>query len=81
MIIFPFLLVQAAAEAGMKYPTDPDNFDPNEFPHFQVFCNIQLSRPASPTEHWENAVKIAAIPEDKIRTMTMPDFRELGVTF
>jgi hypothetical protein len=81
MIVFPFLLIPAAQEASMKVPPDADNFDPNEFPHFRVFCNIQLSRPATPTEHWENAVKIAAIPEDKIRNITMPECRELGIMF
>ena len=81
MIVFPHMLIPAAQEANMKVPPDADNFNAEEFPHFRVFCNIQLSRPATPTEHWENAIKIAAIPEDKIRIMTVPEFREIGVTF
>lgn len=80
MIVFPFLLVPAAEEANMKVPPDADNFNADEFPHFRVFCNIQLSRAATPTEHWENAKLIAAIPDDKIRTITVQDLRDLGVT-
>jgi hypothetical protein len=56
MIAFPFLLLEPAREAGMKIPNDPYNYNPEEVPHFHVFCILQLGRPmSSPTDHWDNA--------------------------
>lgn len=84
MIAFPGMLLGPAHEAGIKTPpdnvVDDDNkFDPQEYPHWMVFCNLQLgSSMPTPTAHWENAKVIAAIPEDKIRTMTYQDIMELG---
>jgi hypothetical protein len=81
MIVFESLLMKPASDAGMKVPDDPDKgFSAHEFPHFQVFCTLQLARPmSSPSQHWENAKIIAAVPEDKIRTMKLDDFVALGV--
>ncbi len=79
MIAFPSMLASAAAEAGMKVPEDPDAFDPEEFPHFAVFCKAQLGAPMpSPDSHWENAKVVAAIPADKIMSVTMAELRATG---
>jgi len=80
MIAFPDLLIEPAKAAGMKIPDDVDSFDSNDYPHFQVFCNIQLGQ-SMPywTVHWDNAKAIAAIPEDKIRYQTVKDLVEAGV--
>ena len=79
MMAFPGMLVPAAEQAGMKVPEDPDEFDAEEFPHFQVFCNAQLCRPMTPGEHWENAKVIAEIPDAEIRMLTLPDLIGRGL--
>lgn len=78
MIAFPFMLFRPAEQAGMKTPTD-EEYDPNEFPHFHVFCSMQLGAPMpNPSSHWENAKVIAAIPSDQIKTVTPKDILALG---
>lgn len=79
MLVFPGMLVAAATEAGMKVPPDPDNFDSGQYPHFRVFCNMQLGRRMQPGEQWENAKVIAAVPEDEIRTITAADLIRRGL--
>jgi hypothetical protein len=45
----------------MKVPPDADKFDPNEYPHFQVYLNCQLGAAMPfPTAHWSNAEIVAA---------------------
>jgi hypothetical protein len=84
MIVFPFLLADPATEAGMSVPDDIDNEDPSTFrdshPHFFVYCALQCGASLpSPTAHWDNAKIIAKVPLDKLKTMTIADFRALGV--
>lgn len=82
MIAFPKMLVQAAEKAGMKVPPDADNFDPEDFPHFHVFCVLQLARSvAYHGEHWHNAEVIAKVPVDRLKTMTLEDFLAEGLSF
>lgn len=79
MIAFPEMLIGPATQAGMKTPDDPENFDPEEYPHFQVFLNIQLGAPLpSPNSHWVNAEVIAAIPDLEIRKISLDELVELG---
>lgn len=79
MIVFPGMLVASATKAGMKVPEDPDEFDPEQFPHFHAFCNVQLGyRMPNLSVHWGNAEIIASIPEDKIRTITLKELFDLG---
>ncbi len=79
MIVFETMLVPAATQAGIKVPPNLDDFKFEEFPHWVVFCNTQLARPMRHGEHWENAKTIAAIEEEKLKTMTYDDFRAIGV--
>ena len=80
MIAFEGMLENPAKEAGIKVPLNVDKFNAQKYPHFKVFCNIQLGRRMpSPTSHWKNAKIIAAIPEDKIKTMTLGQILELGI--
>lgn len=81
MIAFPGMLVTAAKNAGMKVPKDPDNFDASRYPHFSVFCAVQLCRRMRPGEHFENAEIIARIPNDKIQTVTLTDLLAKGLIF
>lgn len=79
MLAFPVMLVEAAERAGIKIPDDIDNFDINLYPHWHVFCAAQLGQPMpTPGCHWENAEVIAAIPEDRIRAVTLLELREKG---
>jgi hypothetical protein len=74
MIAYASMLVSAAEKAGMKVPVDSDNFVPEEFPHFHVFCLMQLGA-AVPYHgcHWDNAKVIAEIPDEEIKSVTMQD--------
>jgi hypothetical protein len=81
MMVFPEMLVDAAKQAGMKTPDDPDQFDANEYPHFQVFCNVQLCRPITWGEHWDNAKVVAKVPDDKIRETTLEELIAQGLHF
>lgn len=79
MIILKRALVEPAKEAGMKVPHDTEKFDPEEYPHFQVFCNFQIGRPCGSTAAWRNAKAITAIPEDEIRLVLDDDLDYYGV--
>jgi hypothetical protein len=68
----------------MKVPEDPDNkkWNNGEFPHFTVFCNVQLARPCVyPGEHFENAKVIAVIPDDEITTITLEGLIGKGLVY
>lgn len=80
MIAFPEMLVPAAVQAKMKVPDNPRSFDTSEYPHFQVFCNVQLGfGMPSPTAHWDNAQVIAAIPDSEIMSVTRAQLLDLGL--
>lgn len=85
MLAFPSMITRAAKEAGMKIPdlSNTDEFDAKEFPHFQVFCSIQLCRPidwqASEPEH--NSKIIASIPDDEIELVTLEKLLSMGIKY
>lgn len=80
MLAFADMLIGPAKEAGMKVPDDVHNYDRSEYPHFLVYCEIQIGRPMPHTDsHWTNAKIIAAIPDDKIKTVNYEDVMELGI--
>ena len=79
MIAFPAMLIGPAEKAGIKVPPDANNFMDKEYPHFTVYLNAQLGHPMPhPTAHWDNAKVIAAIPEDKIFTITVQELLAAG---
>lgn len=85
MLAFPGMLLAAASKAGMKLPpedVDVDKVDLDtlapDYPHFFVFCMLQLGVPVTWGNHWYNAELIADIPEDKLITMTASDFYAMG---
>jgi hypothetical protein len=80
MLVFDGMLVEPAKQAGISVPEDLECYDPNEFPHWDVFRKVQLGAPMPDfTAHWDNAEVIAAIPEDKIREVTYDDLLERGL--
>lgn len=82
MLAFPGMLVPAAQEANMKVPSDPDSFNPKDFPHFDIFCTVQLGRRMSSwTEHWDNAKVVAALTEAECKTITLGQLLEKGLSF
>ena len=79
MLAFIEMLMAPAEKAGMKIPTDPRNFDRNQFPHFTVYAAMQLGQSMpTPTSHWHNATVIASIPDDKIILVTPAEVVDLG---
>lgn len=79
MFAFPGLLVKAAEDAGMKVPSDPDNYVAAEYPHFHVFCNAQIGRRMPyPGVHFDNARVIAGIPDEDILHLTRKDLVTRG---
>lgn len=73
------LLVNPAKEAGIEVPSDLDDFDPKEFPHFTIFCNWQIGRPMpSPGCHWENAEIIAKLSKEECLSVTYCQLLEKG---
>jgi hypothetical protein len=83
MIAFPGILVQPALVAGIPVPqginVNTDDFDREEFPHFAVFCTVQLGAPLPyPQAHWDNAEVIAKIPANKIKTITSSELVKMG---
>ncbi len=80
MLAFPDMLAGPAQEAGITVPENAEDFDKDKFPHFAVYLNVQLGSPLPyPTAHWDNAKVIAAIPEDKIRTVTISELIAAGL--
>jgi len=82
MMAFPSMLAKPARDAGMKTPVfegEDDDFDSDKFPHFAVFCNIQLGRPMQWGEQFENAKIIAAIPNEKIRSIGFVELLAMGL--
>jgi hypothetical protein len=70
MLGFATMLVEHAKAAGIKVPKTPGNFDKEEFPHFAIYCHMQIGRPIIGTSHVDNAKTIAAIPDSKVKTIT-----------
>ena len=83
MIAFPSMLVEAAQQANMPVPPNPDQFEEvkDTYPHFYVYCLLQLSRPVRWGEHWDNAKVIADISVDNLKTMTLEDFIAKGLEY
>ena len=71
MIAFPDMLVTPAEAAGMKVPENLKEFSHNEYPHWYVYCAVQLGAPMPyASAHFDNAVLIAKIPDTDIRSIT-----------
>lgn len=77
MLAFPSMLINAANSAGIKTPDNPDEYNAAEFPHFYVFCQLQLcKRMGDWQEHWRNARVIALVPDDEIRKISAAELVE-----
>lgn len=80
MIALAEMLVEPAKKAGMRVPRDIHKCDKRKYPHWHVFCVVQLGRfMPSPTSHWQNAEVIAKIPDARIRRMSLAELVAAGV--
>lgn len=74
MLAFPSMLCSAAKQAGIPVP--PDNtlddgsYDPSEYPQWHVLCATQLGRAMDHGEHFQNAVELAKIDIEELKTLT-----------
>ena len=71
MKAFPQMIAKAAEDAGIKLPPDLDSFDPEEYPHWLVFCRMQLGQPMPyPEVDYDNAKVIANLSEEEVKRVT-----------
>ncbi len=81
MITVAESLLEPARDAGMAVP-DIENLefvDPERYPHWVVFCTLQIGRELPhPLAHHDNAKLIAAIPMADILTLTVDDLSNMG---
>jgi hypothetical protein len=79
MVAFHGMLAGPAVSAGIKLPEDLENYNTEEYPHWEVYCLLQLCRPLPyPAAHWDNAKIIASIPDDKIKKVTIAELVTFG---
>ena len=88
MIAHPDILANIAAKQGIKVPEkahkifdiDVDQTIKNKYPHFYVFCALQLFRKMS---NWDqphhNAKVIASLKTEDLMKMTVDDYVRAGV--
>ena len=81
MLAYPSMIAEAARRAGMEVPPDPDDFDKAKYPHFHVFCEVQLCRATFPDEPHHNARVIAALSRDEVTTLTLRQFIDRGLRY
>lgn len=80
MIAFPDILATMAEQAGMKVPENVEEYDKAEYPHFHVYCTLQIGAPMPHTDsHWTNARIIAGLTEEQVKTYDFNDFVKAGL--
>lgn len=79
MLAFDKMLIDAAKNAGIEIPSDLDNYNRDQFPHWYIFCISQLGRPCPfPGCHYDNAKIISSISKDEIQKVSLSDLEEKG---
>jgi hypothetical protein len=80
MIAIPAMLAGCLSKYGGKVPSDPENFDPVEYPHYDVYLKVQLgaSLPYA-SAHWDNAKLIAELSDEEIHTVTYEQLLDKGL--
>lgn len=82
MLAFASMLVKPAKHAGINVPADPEDYNPDEFPHWHLFLLVQLGAPMPNMDsHWHNARIIATLPSERIRTITGGELMDMGIEF
>lgn len=82
MIAFDHMLVPAATQAGIKVPENLEEFEVKDFPHWHVFCCLQLgSAMPYPGAHFDNAKIIVSISEEDIMTISAQEIISKGFSY
>lgn len=73
------MIAGAAREAGIKVPEDPGNYNRDQYPHWFIFCTMQLGASMPyPGVHFDNAKVIAEISDDELETITAQQLFDRG---
>ena len=79
MKAFPQMIAPAAEEAGIKLPSDLENYDKSLYPHWFVFCGTQLGKPMPYSSvDWDNAKVIASLDDTEILQVTPEQLEAKG---
>lgn len=82
MIMSRGLLVEPAKKAGIKVPDDPELYPKDDYPHWHVFCIVQLGAPMpSWNAHWENAEVIGKLSPEDVRVASFESLQKAGFQF
>ncbi len=80
MLAFPGMIAPAAEEAGIKVPEDLEEYKAIEYPHWAVFCRVQLGAPMPhASAHWDNAKVVASIPDKEIMIISYQKLLDKGL--
>ncbi len=83
--LFPNQLLGPAKSVGMDCPEDPDSYFDKEdilqrdYPHFWVFCQLQLGRETTKEMVYHNAAVIQGIPNSRLFWMTLSEYIDAGL--
>lgn len=80
MLLLDGMLVRFAQEVGIAVPPDLDAYDKEQFPHWEVYAAMQLGRPISGDSPLRNAQVIVAIPDDRIRQVSVAELESQMVS-
>jgi hypothetical protein len=78
MIVFASALKFHAQNVGMRVPEDVQDYDALQFPHWYVYCLLQLGRPIVGDSVARNARIIADIPHNRIEKISYNEIVDLG---
>lgn len=79
MKAFPEMVAPAAEEAGIKLPPDLEHYNKEQYPHWFVFCRMQLGQPMPyPGVDWDNAKVIALLDSEEITKVTPKRLLTMG---
>jgi len=81
MLAFPVMLKKPAEQAGIPTPDNADLYEEYKelYPHFFIFCRMQLGAPMPyPSVHFDNAKIVASIPEQELQTITHEEIVRRG---
>lgn len=79
MLAFPSMLRPAAKAAGIKVPEDLEDYDKNKYPHWYIFCVMQLGASMPyPGVAFDNAKVVAEIEKDELETITAQQLFDRG---
>ena len=71
-------LVDPAKSAGIAVPPDLHHYDRLEYPHWHLYCLVQIDRPTpNPDSPNKNAHAVASIEQERIIGVNFADIANL----